>query len=98
MLMLTKNSVLEMFTAIHQLYANLQSTSDKELGIEPVGHALMIQDNPLRTTLFFQVDNNGVVIQKYAHADEDECLLEKKLFDMSDMAGVENYITASFEL
>lgn len=100
MLKRSKNSVLEMFSAINHLYVNLQSDADKELGIEVVGHSLTIQDIPLRTMLLFQVDNNGgVVIQKYAYTEnEDESLLEKERFSMRNMPGIEDYIIAAFEL
>ncbi len=99
MLKRSKNNVLEMFTAINHLYVNLKSDANKEIGLEVVGHALSWQDVPLHTQLFFQVDNNGgVVIQKYAHADEDECLLEKRTFNLRDMPGIEDYIIESFEL
>jgi hypothetical protein len=100
MLVKSKNSVLDMFVAVHHLYTNVQSNSTKELGIEVVGHSLVIEDTPLRTSLHYQVgrESDIIVIQKYAHADDDHQLLEKKQFSLRDMPGVEDYIIEAFEL
>jgi len=100
MLKRSKNSILEMFAAINHLYVHLKSDEDKELGLEVIGHTLSMQDIPLRTSLFFQVDcDGGVVIQKYAHApDENEVLLERERFELRDMPGIEDCIIKSFEL
>lgn len=100
MLAKSKNSVLDMFVAIHHLYVNVQSNNPKELGIEIVGHSLVIEDTPLRTSLHYQVgrEHNTVVVQKYAHVDDDAVMLEKKQFSLCDMPSVEDHIIASFEL
>lgn len=99
MLKKSSNSVLDIFTRVYHMYTHLQSDRAKEIGIETIGHALQITDSPLRTSLFFQSDNNGgVVIKKYGHAEGDECLLETERFSVTDMHGIEDYIIASFEL
>lgn len=100
MLTKSKNSVLDMFVAIHHLYTNVQSSSTKELGIEVVGHSLVIEDTPLRTSLHYQVgrETDVIVVQKYAHAEDDHTLLETKQFSLRDMRTVEDYIIETFEL
>jgi hypothetical protein len=99
MLKKSSNSVLDLFTRVYHLYTHLQSESNKEINIETIGHALQIDDSPLRTSLFFQSDNNGgVAIKKYAHAEGEERLIDVEWFVMTDMPGIEDYIIASFEL
>lgn len=97
--MLTKqrNSIMEMFVVVHGLYKNVDIDGQGELGIEVVGHAISITNDPLTVMLFFQSSNTGFfVVQKYAYEGDCETLVETKDFHHRDLPGIEDYIIAAF--
>ncbi len=97
--MLTKqhNSILDMFGKVHGLYKNVDIEGTGELGIEVVGHAISITNDPLTVMLFIHTSNDGFfVVQKYAYDGDRETLVGTKDFGDRDLPGLEDYIIAAF--
>lgn len=92
------NSILEMFDSVHALYKNVDIDGSGELGIEVIGHAISITNDPFTTMLFFQVGvERTIVVQRYSYGTTGvETLVETKTFPVNDRPGMEDYIIATF--
>ena len=97
MLIKQSNSILDMFSTIHQLYKNVEIDGVGTLGIEVVGHAVMIINYPTTKSLFYQSDcAGGVVVQTYEHQGPLETMVCRTNFKLNDCPSIEDHMISTF--